>query len=86
MDMDKARVSIKFTVDGEEFTTDDRTLTPTQILQIAGIDPATRYLVEVKNKRTISYQGKPEEIIHINKDDKFLSVFMGPTPVSYEMG
>jgi len=83
MQDEKARVAIKFTVDDEQYTTDDRTLTPTQILHIAGIDPATHYLVEIKNKRQVSYRDQPNEEIRINKDDKFVSVFMGPTPVSW---
>ena len=34
-----------YTVDGEAQSTTEHVLTPTQILQAAGVDPATHYLV-----------------------------------------
>lgn len=80
--MQAERVTFKFTVDDEEFTTHEHTLTPTQILQIAGIDPATHYLVEIHGNHQVSYKDNPNEPIHMHQHAKFVSVFTGETPVS----
>lgn len=74
--------TFQFTVDGESFSTTDHTLSPNQILQIAGIDPTNYYLVEIRGNHQVSYKDNPNEVIHINQHDKFVSVFMGQTPVS----
>ncbi|MBZ0317913.1 MAG: hypothetical protein K8L91_15940 [Anaerolineae bacterium] len=71
-----------FTVDDEPFSTNEHTLTPTQILQIAGIDPTVHYLVEIHGHNQESYKDKPNEPIHMHQHAKFVSVFTGPTPVS----
>jgi hypothetical protein len=71
-----------YTVDDEPQTTTEHTLTPTQILQHAGLDPANYYLVQIEGNHQVSYQGKPEEAIHMHEHMKFVSVFTGPTPVS----
>ncbi len=71
-----------YTVDDEPQTTTAHELTPTQILQNAGIDPATHYLVEIRGHERISFQGKPDVEIHMHEHMKFISVSTGPTPVS----
>lgn len=71
-----------YTVDGEAHSTTEHVLTPTQILQAAGIDPATHYLVEIVGNTQKSYQDKPNEAIHMHEHMKFISVATGPTPVS----
>lgn len=79
---EKDRVTFKFTVDDEPFSTHEHVLTPTEILKIAGIDPANHYLVEIKGKEQVSYKDKPNEPIHMHEHAKFVSVFTGSTPVS----
>lgn len=74
--------TFRFTVDDEPFTTQEHTLTPTQILTIAQIDPATHYLVQIEGKEKKSYQNEPSEPIHMHEHMKFVSVFTGPTTVS----
>jgi hypothetical protein len=69
-------------IDGEEFQIEDRTQTPNQLLALAGLASAEYYLVEVKNKRQESFQGRGDETIRIQKADTFVSVFTGPTTVS----
>jgi hypothetical protein len=71
-----------YTVDGEAQTTDEHTLTPTQILQAAGIDPVTHYLVEIVGNTQKSYQNDPNEAIRMHEHMKFISIATGPTPVS----
>lgn len=74
--------TFQYTVDDEPQTTAEHTLTPTQILRQAGIDPDTHYLVLIQGNHQVSYQGKPEEAIHMHQHMKFVSVFTGPTTVS----
>jgi hypothetical protein len=74
--------TIQFEVDGEPVETAEKTLTPTQILGLAGVDASTHYLVQVEGRHQTSYQDKPNEPIHIHEKQKFITVATGPTPVS----
>jgi hypothetical protein len=73
---------IDYTVDDEPQQTTEHTLTPTQVLSNAGIDPHTHYLVEIRGAHKISYQDKPSEPIHMHEKQTFVSNASGPTPVS----
>ena len=74
--------TVTFTVDDEDVTTEGRTLTPVEIMTLAGVDPATHYLVEIKGRHQTSYQDKPNQEIKVHPGDKFVTVSTGPTPVS----
>lgn len=74
--------AFQYTVDDEPQTTEQHSLTARQILQNAGIDPASHYLVRVEGQHQESYKDKPDEPIHIHEHMKFISVFNGPTAVS----
>jgi hypothetical protein len=74
-----------FSVNGERETTKEIALTPKQILEIAGIKPIeSNYLVQIEqNGVQISYQGKQDELIKMQCPPlKFISIFIGETPVS----
>jgi hypothetical protein len=71
-----------FEVDGEPVETTEKTLTPNQIMELAGVDPATHYLVELKGREQESYEGRADEPIHVHEKQKFITVATGPTPVS----
>ena len=75
---------IRFFLDAEEYTTTDRSQTPNEILQTFGKkDPQSFYLVEVKQDgERKSFQGKGGETIEIHRDENFVTVKVGPTPVS----
>jgi hypothetical protein len=73
---------ITFTVDDEPVVTSDPTLSPIQIMTLAGVDPATHYLVEVKGRQQTSYRDNPSEELRIHNHDKFVTLCTGPTPVS----
>jgi hypothetical protein len=75
---------ITYTLEGEPYTTGDRTLTPKQILDRGGFDVATHYLVELRGNsgEKTSYEGKSDAIIHMHPNMKFLAISTGPTPVS----
>jgi hypothetical protein len=78
----KVRVT-HYMVDGESQQTEQDFLTSTQILQQAGIDPATHYLVQiVGNHEKESYKDTPDKPIKMHEAMKFVSVFTGSTPVS----
>ena len=70
-----------YTVDGKEQSTSEHELTPNQVLQNAGIDPATNYLVQIIGREKKSYQGKSDPI-HMHEHMVFISVSTSPTPVS----
>ena len=76
------RPPIEYTVDGEPQTTEEHRLTPRQILENAGIDPTTCYLVRIHGEQQDSYRDKPDEAIVMHPHLKFISVCMSPTPVS----
>ena len=73
---------ITFTVDGEQVTTTTAELTPNQILQLAGIDPATHYLEQIDGRKHTSYAGKGDQPIHVHEREVFVSIPTGPTPTS----
>lgn len=74
-----------YTVDGEPETTEQKELTPNEILELAGIKPVSDYYLVLKNPdgSEISYKGKPEEpIIMRCIGMNFVSIYNGETPVS----
>jgi len=74
-----------YTVDDEPETTDQKVLTPNQILELAGIKPVSDYYLVQKNPdgTEISYKGKPNEPIKmLCPAMKFVSIYNGETPVS----
>lgn len=75
---------IRFFLDAEEYETTDRFQTPNDILKNFGKkDPQSFYLVEVKpDGERKSFQGKGDETIEIHHDENFVTVKVGPTPVS----
>ena len=73
---------VHYTVNDEPQSTTEKELTPNQILQKAGIDSATNYLVEIRGKEKISFKDEPNTPIHIHENLKFISVSTGPKPVS----
>ena len=74
---------IRIIVNGEPFETREVLQTPNRIItQFAKKDPATNYLVQIKGKTQISYQGKGDEKITLHNGDQFITISTGPTPVS----
>jgi hypothetical protein len=73
---------IHYTVGDEPQTTTERVLTPREIMTKAGIKPEENYLVEIKGRERKSYKDQPDEPIHMHEGQKFVTVFVGPVPVS----
>lgn len=75
--------TFEYTVDGEPQSTSEHTLTPTQILKNAKIDPAKNYLVQIVGGKQISYKDKLDEQIHMHEHMTFVSVTLQvPIPQS----
>lgn len=74
-----------YAVDGEPETTDEKKLTPLQILEAAGVDPvADYYLVLVNDDGSqVSYRDKPNDPIELRcPGQKFISVYKSATEVA----
>jgi len=71
-----------YTVDDEPQTTTQHVLTPRQILTNVGLNPETYYLVQIIGNHQESYKDTPDKEIHMHQHMKFISVFIGDTPVS----
>jgi hypothetical protein len=74
--------AIHYTVNDEPQWTSEKELTPVKIMEHAGIDPGSNYLVEIKDHKPESFRDKPDERIHMHNGMKFITNFMGPKPVS----
>ena len=72
---------IVYFVDGEKQETREHVLTVAQILEKAGLDPKTHYLVELHGEHQTKNLD-PNEKLHLHEHEKFISVFSGPTPLS----
>lgn len=82
--MDKKK-TIAYTVDDEDQTTTEHKLSARQILEKAGVDPTSHYLMHIlghAGKERKSYKDHPDEIIELHDGMKFVSVSTGPTTVS----
>ncbi len=74
------RPVIHFTIDGEPFETRQRKWLVSNLIKLAGLDPANYVLL--KRKR----DGKTEVLdtgseIHLKEGEVFISDYIGPTPV-----
>lgn len=69
-------------IDGESFEIPKKRMTANEILALGEISPNEHYLVEIKGKYQDSFEDKGDEEIHLHEGAKFISVFVGPTPVS----
>lgn len=78
----KGRPAVEFTIDGETFLSEERELVAGDILQLAGKDPATHYLVEVRGQRERHEYKDSSKIVKVHPGSKFVTIFTGSTPVS----
>jgi hypothetical protein len=72
---------VTFTIDGIEFTTDDRRQSAAELLALAGLDPADHDLARVVGNGQVERPFADEQEIQIVPGARFVSVFTGPTPV-----
>ena len=72
---------VTFSIDGVEFTTDERRQTAAQLLRLAGLDPADYDLARVVGQGQVEKAFPDNQEIQITPAARFVSVFTGPTPV-----
>lgn len=80
----KGHKTYEFTIDGDAYETDEREVTPRELLErFAHLDVATHYLILLKGREQIPLRDALDEAIKLTgKVLKFISVSTGPTPVS----
>lgn len=81
-DKDKKPKTVAITIDGEEFDVEGREHTARELLQIAGLDPTTTYLIQLKGDDQISYRDNPDEPIKLHNNMQFVSADTGSAPVA----
>ena len=74
---------IDFTIDGDRYATGESKVTARELLvSFAKLDPDLFYLVELDGSHQHSYKEKLDETIHLHEKAAFITVSLGPTPVS----
>jgi hypothetical protein len=73
--------TFRFTVNGDPFETKRHELTPNDILEIAGLNPALQYLVETAPEDR-DFKDHGAEPIKMKHHMEFISLRVGPTPTS----
>ncbi len=74
--------TIDYTVNDEQQSTTEKILTPAEIMQRARVNPDQNYLVEIVGHEQKSYRNQPTAEIHMHEHQRFITIFIGPTPVS----
>ena len=66
---------IPFTIDGQDYTTDDLSQQASALLSLAGLDPTVFDLAEfVEKERPETRRFADDEIVSIVKDARFISI------------
>jgi hypothetical protein len=73
--------AVHFKVDGEPVEIETNSLTMREILALVGKTPDQWYLVEKVGREQRQFRD-PEESITITHGAKFVTVFIGPNPIS----
>lgn len=71
---------VTFTIDGVDYTTEDRRQSGADLLRLAGLDPAAYDIRRIVGKGEEKRIGD-DEFVQIVPGDRFLSLFTGSTPV-----
>lgn len=73
---------ITVNIDGEDFQVDDREQTPRELLTLAGLDPQTTYLSELRGHQHVSLKDTVDQPIKLHNNMRFLSADIGSAPVA----
>jgi hypothetical protein len=76
----KGQPAVTFTIDGAEYTVDDRRQSAAAVLQLAGLDPADYDLLRVVGKGDES-RFRDQDTVELVPGGRYLSFFTGSTPV-----
>lgn len=77
---ERGQPPVTFTLDGVEYTTEDRRQPARDILRLAGLDPADYDLLRVVGKGE-ERRYHDNETVELVPEGQYLSLFTGPTPV-----
>ncbi|MYA75374.1 MAG: hypothetical protein F4169_17670 [Gammaproteobacteria bacterium] len=69
-----SRRLIPFTIDGVRYEVEDRRQSAADLLRLAGLDPAFFDLAEVPKEGPPRKPFEDDEIVMIDKDEKFVSI------------
>jgi hypothetical protein len=74
--------TVTITLDNEPLPDVPRDTTPNAILNLAGIDSTSHYLVRIEGRHQESYAGRGDTEITVHENEVFVSVSTGPTPTA----
>lgn len=72
---------VTFSIDGIEYTVEDRSQEASALLDLAGVDPADHDLARVHGQGQVEKRFKDNETVQLTPGAKFVTVFTGATPV-----
>lgn len=73
---------VSFTIDGVEYTVDDRRQTAAELLELAGMHPDDHDLAIVRGNSGIEHRLADSDEVQITPGAQYVSIFTGPTPVA----
>ena len=74
---------VTITIDGEEYEVEKEELTPRELLELAGLDVTTSYLILLHGQgNQDSYKDKLDTPIKVHERMRFVSADLGPAPVA----
>lgn len=73
--------AVTFTIDGVEYSSDDRRQSAGDLLRLAGLDPADYDLTRSVGKGEKEQRFKDEDEVQLVPGGRYLSLFTGATPV-----
>ncbi len=73
---------ITINIDGEDFEVEDREQTPRELLSLAGLDPQTSYLIELRGQQQVSLKDSLDDEMKLHNNMRFISADIGSAPVA----
>ncbi len=73
---------ITFSIDGVDFTADDRHQSAAELLRLAGLSPDNYDLARLSGNSGVEHRIGDDEEIQLTPRSRFISIFTGPTPVA----
>lgn len=73
---------VSFTIDGVEYSTDDRRQPASDLLRLAALDPVDHDLARVLGQGQVEKRYADNDEVEITPRARYISIFTGPTPVA----
>ena len=78
---ENSQPAITITIDGVQYTVENRRQTAAELLSLAEVDATTHDLARVLGQGQVEKQFDDNEEIQLTPGAVFVSIFSGPTPV-----